>query len=272
MPDLPNDFAKSAYNLVSGDGRKLGGTGFFLGRSMEYFATARHIVDDNYRDNKKPYQLIKTLVLYGPIWRQENKRENTVFKFSIARWVFDPDDKDLAIAVIRDPHPVSCRPTPITVHALENDHNIKIGNDVVYFGYPDGVANIHHDNLTLVARRGILATKYTDDINVPNALGKSYGLIDSYAQNGFSGSPLWGVTNKYTTVETARSIERRKRNERIAAEYSTVPSISRFIFLGLICAHYRTNNDRIDGGHAGLSYYLKASRINKMISELVPKV
>lgn len=110
----------------------------------------------------------------------------------------------------------------------------------------DGASAFHYPLL----RQGVFAYPPIHGIDVVGAIGHNYGLLDSFAQSGFSGGPVISLPKGWADGSWHPKEDHRPSK-----------------VVGLICGHYRSKENRSDGVHSGLSYFARASSIEVVISE-----
>ncbi|MGC3940971.1 trypsin-like peptidase domain-containing protein [Roseobacter sp. EG26] len=251
------------------DGRKGVGTGFFIYDRTHYFlVTARHVVDPQYVPKAAINQAICKEIdvsFQSSVNSGTPKAAIGYQRFCIGDPEFAHDDMEVDVAAIKIPAnvlPINSgenliRPWSFGLDFLATDEDLSsrhAGEPVVFVGFPDnspvnrvGTSEFNYPLL----RQGVFAYPPIHGIDVYGELGSNYGLIDSYAQSGFSGGPVislqkgWGDGSWHP-----------KRDHR--------PSK----VVGLICGHYRSAQDRADGGHAGLSFFARSSSIQSVIQQL----
>lgn len=183
----------------------------------------------------------------------------------IDSWTFDVEENDVAVGKIRgfSHEPMFLWHTALLSSVGEQDSSF--GTDVLFAGYPLDILPINPEFPALVVRKGILASHPKIDISVPMKLGRRYGLIDAFSQNGFSGGPIWMTrSNPIDLTEAlAQVVNQVSRGAtRIQAlNHLLVSEYPKHALIGINCGHFRTKSDRNDEQHAGLSYFVKIDRV-----------
>ncbi len=251
------------------DNRTGKGTGFFVYDEQNYFlVTARHVVDSRYGPRAATKQ--SKLVEMGISFQCAINPGTPKAKFGYERLtVTDPDlvyecnDVDVAVIKIRETAlPIitdgnTRRPCsfPLNFLATEDDLSSRYaGEPVVFVGFPDNSPVNRYNGSEFhypLLRQGVFAYPPIHGIDVENELGRNYGLIDSYAQSGFSGGPIISLQKGWADGSWHPKDEHRP------------PKV-----VGLICGHYRSAQDRADGGHAGLSFFARSTSILRTIEGL----
>lgn len=251
------------------DGIKGTGTGFFVFGDEQYFlVTARHVIDPTYLPgNKKRHASCREMEVAFQCAVNPGT-PNAGFSYQRLH-VSDPDfccdANDVDVAAIRFPRgflPLrrGCdlvRPCSFSLSYLATDDDLSsrhAGEPVIFLGFPEnspinrvGESEFHYPLL----RQGVFAYPPIHGIDVDGELGRNYGLIDSYAQSGFSGGPIVSLQKGWADGSWHPSEDHRP------------PKV-----VGLICGHYRSSQDRSDGGHSGLSFFARSSSIREIIDQL----
>lgn len=268
----PNEFwyLTVAHLSVSFDDQKVGaGTGFFVFDSEQYFlVTARHVVDPKYLPSHKKRQAICNSVEIAFQCAINPGTESSKVgyqRISILEpnFCFDREDVDVAaIKFPKDKMPIArgsdeIRPCAFSLDYLATNDDLSLryaGEPVVFVGYPENspVNRVGQSEFRYpLLRQGVFAFPPIHGIGVEGELGRNYGLIDSYAQSGFSGGPIVSLQKGWSDGSWH------------PAEDFRPPKV-----VGLVCGHYRSVQDRADGGHAGLSFFARASSIRAVIQRL----
>ncbi len=254
------------------NGSKGSGTGFFVYDEGQYYvATARHVVDPKYL----PPSLSRASVcteLEMSFSSAINPGSDHValgyqkFRVSDPEFSFDPSNCDLAVLKVpKNVLPIrkkgeTRRPISFKFGFLATDEELGsriAGEPVVFVGYPDNAPVNRTDGgqyIYPILRQGVFAYPPIHGIDVEGELGRNYGLIDSFAQSGFSGGPVISLQKGWADGSWHTK------------EHYRRPSI-----VGLICGHYRSGKDRADGTHAGLSFFLRADSIRELIEQMQNK-
>ena len=140
--------------------------------------------------------------------------------------------------------------------ADESHLNLRYaGEPVLFIGFPRSsptqeIVNIEEspDVSLPILRQGVFAFPPSMGISLDNCLGRNYGLIDSFAQKGFSGSPVI-------------SLQRGYENGLLNSQDDFRPPR----IVGIIGGHLRTRDEKSDGAHSGISYFVRS---NSMIDAL----
>lgn len=267
----PNEFwyLTVARLSVSFDDNKIGsGTCFFIIDKDQYFlVTARHVVDPKYLVGAKKRHAICTNMEVA--FQCAVNPGTPVARLSYQRLgVSDPsfflERSDLDVAVIKFPrnvlpihqdgHVVRPCSFPSSYLASESDLALRYaGEPVVFVGFPDNspVNRVGEDAFHYpLLRQGVFAFPPIHGIDVDGELGHDYGLIDSFAQAGFSGGPIVSLQKGWADGSWHPKEEYRPAK-----------------VVGLVCGHYRSAQDRSDGVHAGLSFFARSTSIRQVIAE-----
>ena len=255
---------RSVYHLSNAD-RTIGGTATILrSRDRLYLLTARHCVDAKYREPDRQSVLPSKLMLFGEIFLDDS---NTVFKsfeVLISDWLFDPNDHDVALAVIKgfETQPNYCWTLSV---ARISDATRQLDVDIRLAGYPNDTQDDVGNPVRLV-RQGILASSLSVDVNVPNAIGKRYGLVDSFSVSGLSGGPVFGAVPYHINLSgMIRSMIPGIKTNSAYDHVDVGTSRKSFWIIGVNCGHFRSKIDRMEGQHAGLSYFAKAEVLESIL-------
>ena len=178
---------------------------------------------------------------------------------------FSYEASEVDVAVIKIPRDVLpihrgddlIRPCsfPLSFLAESSDLSLRYaGEPLVFIGFPDNSpinlvrdSEFHYPLL----RQGVFAYPPIHGIDVNGELGHDYGLIDSYAQSGFSGGPIISLQKGWADGSWHPKEDHRP------------PKV-----IGLVCGHYRSEQDRADGGHAGLSFFARSTSIRNAIEQV----
>ncbi len=253
------------------DGKSEMGSGFLVGLNDQYYlVTARHVVDTWYRPEKKrrQTQIQDIEIAFGLMTntgtddagyaRGTSKSAEPLVQYS---------DTETDVAVIKWPKselPIlkgsnTHRPFSFATSILADSEflaRIPAGATVVFIGYPannpkwgfvENDKELEFDFPFL--RSGITAFPLSAKLRISGFLGRNYGVIDSYAQKGFSGSPLilqavgfFGGGADPAGAWPARVI-------------------------GVVCGHYSGPNDDTDGKHSGMSYFVRSDDILECLAK-----
>jgi hypothetical protein len=241
------------------------GTGIVIRdeNGQHFLATARHVVDEQYAKGpceRAPYEQLRIL---NPSFISFGSSQD--FVEWDANWSFDPDENDLAVTSMPDSDSGFYR--AISTENILNKKQLEallIGHPLIMSGFP-GLGGIANSAPLLVTRQGVLATFPKREIEIENALGRNYFLMDSFAQSGFSGAPLFSFERPEFSIPSpirfgGGIINGEKISESSEPQRYTYQRIPAGL-AGIICGHFRSALDRSDGGHAGLSYCVPAHRI-----------
>jgi hypothetical protein len=248
------------------------GTGFFVRSDERFFiVTSRHTVDPKYRPikEKRDAQCVSVTLEYssfsGTALRSADHKYQQV-RIQKPIIVHDRSENDCSAIVV----PVDTLsfkydgwrfwPAYFLTDMLADENHLELrypGEPIVFIGFPRSSQRIEKEAAdapfepTLpVLRQGVLALPTRKGINIDGYIGFNYGLLDSFAQSGFSGSPV---------IAIQRSFAESPFND--ASEYRP-PRI-----LGIVAGHVRSNEDRNDGVHSGISCFVRASTISKIIED-----
>ncbi|WP_394198363.1 trypsin-like peptidase domain-containing protein [Litoreibacter albidus] len=248
---------------VEFDDNKSGtGTAFFIfDKEHYYLVTARHVVDPRYlpygkkRDANCSQLKISFQCAINP--GTENATSGYQ-RLSVGDPHFCMADNDVDVVALKIPKHVLpiendkqvIRPFSFSVDYLATDENLEVryaGEPVVFIGYP-GNSPVHEtDGKEFhypLLRQGVFAYPPVHGIEVEGQLGRNYGLLDSYAQSGFSGGPIISLQKGWADGSWHPE------------EHHRPPKV-----VGLICGHYRSAQDDPDGRHAGLSFFARSNSI-----------
>lgn len=251
------------------DNRKGSGTGFFVYDEKNYFlVTARHVVDASY-DPRKAMSRAKLTQMDMCFQAAVNPGTPTADigyqRLSVKDPDFEYDGDDVDVAVIKIPANVlpirneerMTRPCSFPMHFLATDVDFAAryaGEPVVFLGFPDNapVNQVEETQFFYpILRQGVFAYPPIHGVDVPGERGRNYGLIDSFAQSGFSGGPIISLQKGWADGSWHPKEDHRP------------PQV-----VGLICGHYRSREDRADGVHAGLSFFARSTSIVATIRKL----
>lgn len=268
LPPNPTWYLTPVRLTVRFDNGRTGtGTGFFILHEDNYFlTTVRHIVDPTYLPGAK--RRLAKCILLELSFQCVVAPGSEAFEIGYQRievkepnFAFGLDDVDLAIERVgqnffplkrgdRDVRPVSFGTEMIAEASGLMD--CYAGEPVNFFGYPEHApknqvktSEFHYPLL----RQGVLAYPPGCGVPIEGALGSDYGLIDSFAQSGFSGGPVVTLQKGWDDGSWHSPDDHRP------------PALA-----GAICGHYRSSNDRSDGAHAGLSYFVRSTAILDLIA------
>ena len=264
-------YLTAARLSVTFDDQKEGsGTGFFLvDEKHQYFlVTARHVVDPKYLPPSKKRHAIcsKMRIAFQAAVNAGTSNASIAYQtleVSEPDFHFEASEVDLAVLKIpidvlpicRDTNIV--RPCAFPVDFLASAEELATrhaGEPIIFLGFPDNApvnrtesAEFHYPLL----RQGVFAYPPVHGIDVQGELGRDYGLIDSFAQSGFSGGPVVSLQKGW--ADGSWHPKEDYRPSRV---------------VGLICGHYRTTEDRSDGVHSGLSFFARSPSIRSLITKV----
>lgn len=251
------------------DDTKVGsGTGFLVENNNSYnLVTARHVVDPTYLPppEKRPATCIRVELVF----RCQRDLEDGGAQFgyqlcSIDGPEFRLESGDLDVASLpiaaeplftRDNEGLT-RPCSIPLSALADCDDLSkkfAGEPVAFVGFPENSPVVELEERVLkdpLLRQGIFAYPPTTGIRIEGELGRNYGLIDSFAQSGFSGAPLFSQQFGWPDSPIH------------SPELHKPPKV-----VGLVCGHYRSRDDRANGVHAGLSFFARSNSIRDLIAQ-----
>lgn len=244
------------------------GTGFFiLDENQYYLVTARHVVDPTYLPPIKRVASACTKVQIAFQCAINSGTQNADFGHQILEvtepeFIYENNDLDLAsLKIPKDVLPMlqsgkTIRPCAFARSFLASKGDLAkrfAGEPVILLGFPDnspfnqiGESRFHYP----ILRQGVFAYPPIHGISVIGELGCNYGLIDSYAQSGFSGGPIVSLQKGWADGSWHPKEDHRP------------PKV-----VGVVCGHYRSAQDRADGGHAGLSYFARSNSILELIEQ-----
>jgi len=265
----------STYKLTFADQRiSVGGTCLLVRYKKNlYLVSARHCIDQNYRDPvreiKLPYRLgVEGFARAGNFGVKATSDASLI----VDKWEFDEEGNDLAIGrIIGFSEPLfSISHTNLNFSPMNLES--VLGNDIVISGFPEEISSYNGEFPALVTRQGIVATHYQIDIDVPKAIGRHYGLIDAYSQNGFSGAPVWLKTTEAVDMSTLMTRQETDNNRNISKlpirDGKIIQAVPKYNLLGINCGHFKTSSNNASNSHSGLSYYVKVDRILKTLLSL----
>ncbi|WP_415221273.1 trypsin-like peptidase domain-containing protein [Pseudophaeobacter arcticus] len=256
------------------DGRKGSGTGFFvfdIVREQYFLITARHVVDPKYSPGKMLTQAICSKLEISFQWVQNAGTSEPSIGYQTLTCL-DPDfcfaDGDTDVAGISFPHDYLphrrdgnvYRPMSFSTEQIGTDEELGLryaGEPVVFIGFPSNAPSKEIDAHKLyypLLRQGVFAYPPVHGIPIEGQLGRNYGLLDSFAQSGFSGSPVVSIQKGW--ADGSWHPEEDFRPARV---------------VGVVCGHYRSAQDKADGAHSGLSFFARASSIRDVIQQLAAK-
>jgi hypothetical protein len=267
----PNEFwyLTVARLSVSFDDNKTGsGTGFFVIDDDQYFlVTARHVVDPKYLPGTKKRHAVCTdmqIAFQCAVDPGTSGVRLSYQIFGVSEPTFCFESEGLDVAVFKFPRNVLpirqggqiVRPCSFQLNYLASQGDLSqryAGEPVVFVGFPDnspvqrvGETEFHYPLL----RQGVFAYPPIHGIDVDGELGHDYGLIDSFAQSGFSGGPIVSLQKGWSDGSWHPKEDYRP------------PRV-----VGLVCGHYRSAQDRSDGVHAGLSFFARSTSISEAIAQ-----
>tara|TARA_R110002033_G_scaffold6247_3_gene24871 strand:+ start:1871 stop:2671 length:801 start_codon:yes stop_codon:yes gene_type:complete len=244
------------------------GSGIIIrSESGHYLVTARHVVDEQFVDGPKGRSPFDKVRIINPAFISFGGGQE--FVEWEADWKFDADENDLAATKI--PGSDSGFYRAISADAIldeEQLNSLQIGHPLIMSGFP-ALGGIHDERPLMVGRQGVLSSHPLREISIKDTLGRNYFLLDSFAQSGFSGAPLFAFERPEFSVASPISFGAIKINGETVSEGGepqrfTYPRIQAGL-AGIVCGHFRSALDRQDGGHAGLSYCVAAHRATNLI-------
>ena len=258
---------------VSFDDLKTGtATGFFVYDGDQYFlVTARHVVDPKYLPGQKRRHAVCTKMEMSFQCAVNPGTQRAAVRYqrlNVTNPDFSFESNEVDVAALKIPKgslPIirgeeTIRPCSFPLDFVAEDHELSsrfAGEPVVFVGFPDhspvnrvGGTEFHYPLL----RQGVFAYPPVHGIAVEGELGRNYGLIDSYAQSGFSGGPIISLQKGWADGSWHPKEDHRP------------PRV-----VGLVCGHYRSQQDRSDGGHAGLSFFARSNSIRDLINQMREK-
>lgn len=254
------------------DTRRGSGTGFFVfDKALEqyFLITARHVVDPKYSPSGKLTQAICAELEISFQWvKGAGTSESSIFyqtlKITDPGFCFAEGDVDVAgISFPREylPHVKDgnvYRPMSFSTEQISSDDDLGLryaGEPVIFIGFPGNSPTQEIDARRIyypLLRQGVFAYPPVHGIPIEGQLGENYGLLDSFAQSGFSGAPVVSIQKGW-----ADGSWHPKEDFRPAR------------VVGVVCGHYRSLQDRSDGAHSGLSFFARASSVRNVIEKLV---
>ena len=238
------------------------GTGFIVRTSKNLvLCTARHVVDPRYRSPsvKREASLRKLELTVLTHTREPSQIHYGSFKVIISPcdFLYQVADCDFAFIGIGGSLLNSQHFSVVEIADIASQSNLfsySPGYPIFYSGYSasspilDENFKIEDERLPWpVLRQGVTSTPLELGFQVEGALGGSnYAYLDSFALQGFSGAPIfsqqrgWPEDNKSGLIFTGYLPPR---------------------LIGMICGHFNSSNDRSNGAHSGISYFLPADRI-----------
>lgn len=247
------------------------GSGILLSTDHgHHLVTARHVIDEKFAIGPKGRPPFKNLRILDPTFLNFGSGDNKYVEWC-AEWKFDADDNDLAATKI--PASENGFYRAISADTILNKgqlDSLQIGHPLIMSGFP-ALGSIHDKTPLMVGRQGVLASSPTRKISIQDTLGENYYLLDSFAQSGFSGAPLFSFERPKFSIPSpirfgALTINGEKVSEGSKPQRFNYPHIPSGL-VGIVCGHFRSALDRSDGGHAGLSYCVPAHRIIALISD-----
>lgn len=248
------------------------GTGFLVDDNSQYFlVTARHVVDASYRPlprdrNKKCVSIRLDYVAFAEDASAKNMAVSSILIESPC-FCFDPEDADCAAMKIsaekmqQSIDDVIFRPYSFSLDFIADDQHLSLrhaGEPILFIGYPSNspiqeyyAFHKSFNHIYPLLRQGVLAFPTSMPVKVDGFLGANYGVLDSYAQKGFSGAPVISLQKGYAEGQWNKPEDYRP------------PKI-----LGVVCGHYRSATDASNGAHSGLSYFVRSDSIRKILSSL----
>lgn len=263
-------FAIARLTVLFDDNKEEFGTGFFFDDGNSYFvATARHVVDCRYRPPEKRRDAICAKIrLDFLLFNSENASIATAnIELRFPSYAVDPGENDCAVFAI--PHselPVKTpngelRPYAFSLEFLADESHLAsrhAGEPILFIGYPRNspVKEYHAYDKSFthvypLLRQGVLAFPTTMPVHVNGFLGSNYGVLDSFAQSGFSGAPVISLQKGWSD-----------------GSWHPVEHFRPARVLGVVCGHYRSSDERADGVHSGLSYFVRSTSIHKCLALL----
>lgn len=181
----------ASYQLVEGNNdASVGGTCLLLRLGQHlYVITARHCIDTTYADPMKRTGIPSRLKVNGYRKVRGGRVEPVEgLELHLSKWFFDEEENDLAVAKVKS----FDQKDPVYVwHEVLMSGGIAfeppVGSSVSFAGYPASVHPADERTAVLVVREGIVSTHPSVDVQVPKAIGRSYGLIDAFRKMAFPG-------------------------------------------------------------------------------------
>jgi len=245
------------------------GSGFFVGvEGVQYLVTARHVVDPSYRPPRKQRHGATAIRVKASITTVAEKSTGER-GYSFAEFCAqDPqirccdDDTDLAVVKFDDKNGLNSTRgnfkhspfgfAPSMLADSEFLKRIPAGGQCVFVGYPE-----NHPKWSLQSsgtganvpfpfmRSAILAFPATEGLCIPGFRGRNYGVIDGYAEQGFSGGPLF--------LQAIGNLG--------DASNDGIAGPARII--GLVCGHYETSGS--SNNHSGMSYFVRSDKLDQLL-------
>lgn len=232
------------------------GSVFSLGADQCCLVTARHVIDDSYRPKeKRKGKKIRELRAHVRIMREPHGNLSLIdyekIEIDCSSILHDAEDNDLSVARFRSNFDIF-RLQHGAIVAGEDFLKVYPGDHVCFIGYPSNSPTLLWMEDTpyreALYRQGVMAMPGWATTRIPNAVGKHYCVLDSFAKGGFSGSPVWLLPRARTAFS----------NE------AEVPESAGGL-LGVLSGHLHSSDDRRDGVHSGLSYFVRADRLTSLI-------
>lgn len=251
-----------------------GGTAFLVSHgNKKLIVTARHVIDPKYRptsDGRRDATCV-AITMIGHVVEKTVGSEQVAIHPSFYRvrtktWEMDSEDNDLAVlrlATVGDSKIAEFLDSTLTIQFeeladLQYLSSLRPGENVAFIGFPGGapVYEIPPDERpannfeykSALLRQGVVSSPTNHGFSVPGAIGNNYSLLDAFAQNGYSGAPVIALQRGIPSLGISALEEYRSAK-----------------IIGVVCAHYRTNEDRADGMHAGLSYFVRSDSIRNLL-------
>lgn len=233
-----------------------------------HLVTARHVIDEKFAIGPRGRSPFEKLRILNPAFISFGSGGNTYVEWE-ADWKFDADDNDLAATPIPESENGFYRAVnSSTILNKDQLTSLQVGHPLITSGYP-ALGSIHDDLPLVVGRQGVLASHPAREIAIEGTLGRNYFLLDSFAQSGFSGAPLFSFERPEFSIPSpisfgAITVNGKKVTEGSNPQRASYPQIPAGL-AGIVCGHFRSALDRSDGGHAGLSYCVPAHRIIELL-------
>lgn len=260
-----------AHLAVSFSDKKAGtGTGFFVldvERDQYYLVTARHVVDPSYSEKGKLRQAKcdKVTIGFSGVENPGTVKARSAYKILACTdpdFCYSSDDTDVAVmAFPRGYFPlrngdITFRPASFPLEFIASQHELMLryaGEPALFIGFPGNSPTREFGGHTLqypILRQAVFAYPPVHGIPIEMQLGQDYGLLDSFAQSGFSGAPVVALQKGWADGSLHPPEEHRP------------PRV-----VGVVCGHYRSREDRADGSHSGLSFFARSTAIEDALKQ-----
>lgn len=254
------------------DGSEDFGTGFLVDNLKHYYlVTARHVVDASYRPaarerNKKCVSIRLDYVAFAGDMSLNNKAVCSLL-IQEPNFCFDAESADCAAiqiaaaSVQQNIDENLFRPYSFSEEFIATDIHLELrhaGEPIIFIGYPGNsplqeyyAFHKSFNHIYPLLRQGVLAFPTSMPVKVDGFLGANYGVLDSFAQKGFSGAPVISLQKGYPGGQWNSPEDYRPPN-----------------ILGVVCGHYRSASDASNGAYSGLSYFVRSNSIRAIFSML----